>query len=96
MDGRPLEGAKQALVALVAKLDARDNFGVVVFDDSAEVVVPGGPVDDKERIVEQIRAIHPGGTTDLGAGLLRGLREIRRVVSTDAAAEPTERAVPRC
>ena len=79
MAGRPLGVAVRSLVDLVAKLDARDRFGVVVFDDSAQVAVPCGPVDDKARIVEQLRAIVPGGMTDLGAGLVRGLREARRV-----------------
>lgn len=82
MSGRPLHAAIEALVGLVAKLDARDNFGVVVFDDSADVVVPAGPVVDREGIVAGLRSIRPGGTTDLGAGLLRGLQEVRRVVST--------------
>jgi Ca-activated chloride channel family protein len=84
MSGRPLAVAIQSLVDLVAKLDARDRFGVVIFDDKANVVVPCGPVDDKERIVAQVRSIVPGGMTDLSAGLLRGLREIRRVVSTSS------------
>ena len=33
MHGAPLDGAIEALCGLVARLDARDNFGVVVFDD---------------------------------------------------------------
>lgn len=63
MSGRPLAVAIQSLVDLVAKLDARDRFGVVIFDDKANVVVPCGPVDDKERIVAQVRSIVPGGMT---------------------------------
>jgi Ca-activated chloride channel family protein len=84
MAGRPLGVAVQSLVDLVTKLDSRDRFGVVVFDDSADVVVPCGPVDDKDRVVAQLRSIAPGEMTDLSAGLLRGLREIRRVVSTSS------------
>src|SRR5689334_7085441 len=56
MAGRPLAVAVQSLVDLVAKLDAHDNFGVVVFDESADVAVPCGPVVDKERIDEQLWA----------------------------------------
>lgn len=74
-----LPSAIQALEALVSRLDARDNFGVVVFDDTAEIAVPSGPVVDKERIVHLLRQIRVGGMTDLGAGLLRGLQEVRRV-----------------
>jgi len=78
MAGAPLEGAKQALVALVARLEPTDNFGVVTFDDEAQVVVPAGPLTDKAAVIKQISMIRAGGCTDLGAGYLRGLRELRR------------------
>ena len=79
MDGAPLEGAKQALITLVRRLEPSDNFGLVAFDDSARVVVPAGPLTDKDAVVAQIKAVRSGGSTDLSAGYLRGLREIRRV-----------------
>jgi Ca-activated chloride channel family protein len=79
MSGAPLEGAKRALIALVRRLEPSDNFGLVTFDDSAQVVVPAGPLTDKEAVIRLIEAVHPGGSTDLSAGYLRGLREIRRV-----------------
>ena len=79
MDGAPLEGAKKALIALVRRLEPTDNFGLVAFDDSAQVVVPAGPLTDKEAVIAQIKGVRSGGSTDLSAGYLRGLREIRRV-----------------
>lgn len=82
MRGAQLEGAKRALTALVRRLEPSDNFGLVTFDDSAQVVVPAGPLYDKDSVIDRIRAVHAGGTTDLSAGYLRGLREIRRVVPT--------------
>lgn len=82
MDGPPLEGAKEALVALVRRLDPSDHFGLVTFDDAAQVVVPAGPLRDKESAIARIRAVRPGGTTDLSAGYLRGLRELRRATTS--------------
>ncbi|HEY9564289.1 MAG TPA: VWA domain-containing protein [Nocardioides sp.] len=82
MDGAPLEGAKQALVALVRRLEPTDNFGLVTFDSSAQVVVPAGPLTDKDAVSQAIQLVRSGGTTDLSAGYLRGLREIRRVAMT--------------
>src|SRR4051794_11891211 len=79
MSGTPLEGAEKALIALVRRLEPTDNFGLVTFDDSAQVVVPAGPLRDKESVVRLIEQVHSGGSTDLSAGYLRGLREIRRV-----------------
>jgi Ca-activated chloride channel homolog len=80
MAGAPLEGAKQALVALIHRLDPADNFGLVTFDTDAQVAVAAGPLTDKAGVIARIMSVHPGGSTDLGAGYLRGLRELRRAV----------------
>lgn len=84
MRREPLEGAKKALIALVRRLEPTDNFGLVTFDDSAQVVVPAGPLADKDAVIAQIQAVHSGGSTDLSAGYLRGLRELRRVMSAQS------------
>lgn len=84
MWGAPLEGAKAALSALVQRLDPTDNFGLVAFDHQAQVVVPTGPLTDKEGAVERISSVTPGGSTDLSAGYLRALREIKRVGAAGA------------
>lgn len=85
MAGAPLEGAKKALISLVRRLDPTDNFGLVTFDDSARVVVPAGPLTDKDAVVRLIQGVEPGGMTDLSAGYLRGLREVRRVLGEGSA-----------
>ncbi len=79
MSGPPLAGAIEALCGLVARLDERDNFGVVVFDDTAQVVLPAGPLADKQRVLFGLQQVVPGGSTDLSAGYLRGLQELKRV-----------------
>lgn len=89
MSGAPLEGAKSALIALVRRLEPSDNFGLVTFDDFAQVVVPAGPLLDKETVVQLIEAVYPGGSTDLSSGYLRGLREIRRVAGSSGSAGGT-------
>lgn len=78
MSGPPLEGAKKALIDLVQRLEPTDNFGLVAFDDQAQVVVPAGPLSDKQDVIARIGALDTGGMTDLSAGYLRGLRELRR------------------
>src|SRR4051794_27344910 len=74
-----LGGAKRALLALVDRLDPTDNFGVVVFDEQALVVVPAGPLNDKDAVRRAIADLHVGGMTDISSGYLRGLQEARRV-----------------
>ena len=79
MAGDPLDGALKALAGLVARLDARDNFGVVVFDDESQVVVPAGPLTDKADVLARLARIEAGGMTDLSGGYIRGLQEVKRV-----------------
>ncbi|MCW2672984.1 MAG: Ca-activated chloride channel family protein [Frankiales bacterium] len=85
MAGDRLEGAKQALLALVDRLEPTDNLGIVTFDDEVQLVVPAGPLTDKAGVKHAIAGIYSGGTTDLSAGYLRGLQEAKRV-ATDAGA----------
>lgn len=78
MNGAPLDGAKKALTDVIARLDPQDVFGVVTFDDQAEVAVPAGPLSDKQQATQLVDAIFAGGMTDLSSGYLRGLQELRR------------------
>lgn len=77
MAGRPLESANRALMILVDRLDDRDRFGFVAFDDVAAVVIPVGKESDST------------GPTDLSSRYLRGLQEASRV-STATGAPLTE------
>src|SRR4028119_857175 len=65
VQGAPLNGAVQALGGRVARLAERDNFGVVTFDESAQVVVPAGPLVDKDRGIHKLREITRGVTHDV-------------------------------
>ncbi|QUD82510.1 VWA domain-containing protein [Gordonia polyisoprenivorans] len=82
MSGPPLAGTQQALAGVVAQLDPKDVFGVVAFDDAAMVVVPAAPLTDKQRAIDAIGAVTPGGCTDLSSGYLRGLQELRRATAS--------------
>jgi Ca-activated chloride channel family protein len=83
MAGAPLDGAISTLCSLVARLDERDNFGVVAFDNTAQVVVPAAPLADKQRVRAALQQVVPGGSTDLSGGYLRGLQELKRVAAGD-------------
>ncbi len=85
MSGQRLNGAKRALRDLVDRLDPADSFGLVSFDDSTSVVVPAGPLNDKPSTKRAIDSVTPGGSTDLSAGYLRGLQEVRRAATAGAA-----------
>jgi Ca-activated chloride channel homolog len=85
MDGERLHTALVALDLLVTRLSDDDQFGLVAFDDTVEVVVPAGHLNDRERVRGAIAAIVAGATTNLSAGYARGVQEARRVASDSGA-----------
>ena len=85
MSGDRLEVAKQAIDSLITRLAPADRLGVVAFDDEVDVVVPAGPLANKDAARVQVAALQPGGTTNLSGGVLRGLQEARRVAKDDPA-----------
>lgn len=85
MGGGRLEGAETALIALVDRLDPTDNFGLVAFDNTVQIVVPAGPLTNKTAVKQAIAAVDAGGNTDLSSGYLRALQEARRVAGPTGA-----------
>lgn len=80
MAGRPLAAAKHAIATLVRRLGPDDRFGLVTFDSSADIVVPAARIADvgTAGILDAVATVRPGGSTDLSAGYLMGLREAGR------------------
>jgi len=80
MSGEPLTGAKDAIGRLLRRLTPQDCFGLITFDDQAEVVVPPMLMKDHnlEAVQRKVAAIQSGGMTDLSAGYLLALREVKR------------------
>lgn len=81
MEGQPLDAAKGSLLKLVSRLAPQDAFGLVAFDDSAIVIVPTRTMADHHMpsLRKSIRDLQTGGSTDISAGYLMGLRELTRV-----------------
>lgn len=85
MAGGRLDGAKTALAALVDRLDPRDHFGLVIFDERVDVPVPAARLTDKAATKRAIQKVVTAGSTDLSGGYLRGLQEARRVAGDTGA-----------
>ena len=81
MQGQPLDAAKGSLLKLVDRLAPQDCFGLVGFDDSALVVTPTRKMSDHHMpsLRKAIREVTSGGSTDISAGYLLGLREANRI-----------------
>ena len=80
MAGEQLDAAKRAISDLVVRLSPQDAFGLVTFDDRADIVVPivRLSTEDPAVILDAVDDIEVGGSTDLSAGYLMGLREAAR------------------
>ena len=80
MEGGPLESAKESILKLIDRLAPQDSFGLVAFDDTALVVAPIRTMADHDMpaLRRAVREIHTGGSTDISAGYLLGLRELNR------------------
>jgi Ca-activated chloride channel family protein len=98
-DTTKMQAARESVVALTEHLNEDDRFGLVTYDDSAQVVQPLSRVGttDKAFLRERIRGLEADGGTNLDAGmstateLLSGYRnadqseyETRVVYVTDA------------
>ena len=80
MEGGPLSAAKESILKLIDRLDKKDTFGLVIFDDTAKVAVPTKPLIDHNmaELKKAIRKIQTGGSTDISAGFTLAMREASR------------------
>ena len=84
MAGGKLRAALLAIETLIGRLHTDDIFGLIVFDHRIAIPVASGPVGDGMAIRQALHSIGPGGSTNLGGGLLRGIQECGR--TSDGAA----------
>ena len=78
-DGSKMDYAKKALQKLVEQLDRDDILSIVMYDDVIEVLRPAHRVGrDKYSIGHLIDEISPRGSTNLGGGMMEGLRQVER------------------
>jgi len=78
MAGLPLRHAKLACETVVRNLRPTDEFALVVFDNKAEVIVPLQKITDRQSILDRIRAIDDGGSTNLTGGWMLGRDELAK------------------
>lgn len=75
MRGLKIEHARQAVRDLLADLSPQDRFALVSYADEAHVHTDLYPVTDdrRMRLDAVVQRIRPGGGTNLGAGLHKGM-----------------------
>jgi Ca-activated chloride channel homolog len=83
MDGAKIESLKRAVVQLIDSLQPEDTVAVVVFDETADVIVPAQPATDKVSLNNRVESIRVQGGTAMSTGLELGLHEIRKGLAPD-------------
>ena len=81
-EGR-LELVKDSLRILVDELGQDDRVAVITFGDDARVVLESTTARDRDRILDAINELQPGGSTNLEAGLRLGYDQARRSLTED-------------
>ena len=75
MNGAKIQDARRAVLALMDTLSTEDRLGIVTYSNQAEPLGDLRPMTGGHRreLAGLVRAIQPGGGTNLGAGLEAGL-----------------------
>ncbi len=83
MKGVRMQNVKLAARDLLESLHSEDRLSIVAFSDRAEVLAPADYVGDTRAFNSAIRALSPGGGTEIYQGLLAGLNQVRKGVGSD-------------
>jgi Ca-activated chloride channel family protein len=82
MSGPKLSHLKEAVTRVIDQLTPQDTLGIIVFDEKAKVVVPAGPVSDKEAMKAAVTGIREAGGTQMSSGLKLGLEQARQATGS--------------
>jgi Ca-activated chloride channel family protein len=82
-DEGKMEFARAALMTLIDQLDSEDILSIVVYDDVVDVLRSACRVDDKARIKRLVSKIYPRNSTNLGGGMMAGLKQAEENVGRE-------------
>src|ERR1700738_5690103 len=78
MRGAKLKNVREAVKMLINRLEPTDYVSVVIFDNTAQVIIPSMPANDKPGMTAAIDQIRDAGGTTMSLGMIQGLNELRR------------------
>ncbi|HJP89785.1 MAG TPA: VWA domain-containing protein [Candidatus Limnocylindrales bacterium] len=79
---RKVDIGKEAILRAAAALSARDELGVVAFDESAHWVVQTQPLGNVSDLAATIGGIQPLGQTNIFAGLDQAVQSLEKATAT--------------
>ncbi len=74
---------KESLTLLVDELNDDDTVAIVTYSDSSGIVLEPTRVRDRDRIIDAIDELGPGGSTNLESGLREGYALAREAFNED-------------
>lgn len=83
MAGEKIRNMKEAAKLIVDRLGSQDILSVIIFDDTADIIVPSGPVQDRLMLKSRIDSIDERGGTHMSTGMTKGLQELQRGLAPD-------------
>lgn len=84
MGGKKIDQARKAAIAAVRRLRDDDIVSIVLYADSATVLVPATKATDRDAIIEKIQSVTAQGSTALFAGVSKGAAEVRKFMNNDS------------
>src|SRR5579859_5861617 len=78
MKGAKLKNVREAVKMVIDRLEPSDYISVVIFDDTAQVIIPSMPANDPVGMKAAIDRIQDAGGTTMSLGMIQGLGELRR------------------
>ena len=87
MAGQRLETAKTALLRLLDRLSPSDAFGLVLFDNNSETLIPLKPIKDHNltQLRSTIKSITAGNSTDINSGFILGAQSLLKFENTSGS-----------
>lgn len=78
MSGAKLQLARQAVEEALGRLDDRDRFSVIAYDDRVQTVIESAPASAEARrnATARLASIDARGSTDLAGGWFRGCEQV--------------------
>ncbi len=76
MAGNKIELAKEAAARSVELLREEDTLGFIAFDDRPWEILETKPLKDKQKAIEKIKSITPGGGTEIFTSLEQAYSEL--------------------
>jgi len=73
---KKLEYAKEAIISLIVSLSPEDKLHLVVYDDTVQVIFQN-ETRTNPSLIDQVKNIRQGGSTNLWAGVEKGAEVIR-------------------